>query len=120
VSRKPREPLCYYFDENLAGPDLITPPKAKGVVCVSHRDEFSPGTEDAVWIPTIAAKGWVIVTRDVAIKTNPAEREAWKASGAILLIIRGKGLSAADMVEMFLAAHGGGGWTTSSASDDRR
>ncbi len=108
MSRRRRESLRYYFDENLAGPDLIGPLKAKGVACISHRDVFPAGTEDAVWIPAVAEKGWVIVTRDVAIKSNPAERAAWKASGAVLLIIRGKGLSAADMVEIFLDAYGDG------------
>jgi PIN like domain len=108
VSRKQHEPLCYYFDENLAGPELIGRLTAKGVECVSHRDHFQPGTEDAVWIPAIAAKGWAIVTRDVAIKLTPVERAAWMASKAILLIIRGKGLSAADMADIFLAAHDSG------------
>jgi hypothetical protein len=33
----------------------------------------SPATIDPVWIPTVAARGWLIVTRDRAIQPGSAE-----------------------------------------------
>lgn len=36
----------------------------------------SPAVLDPVWIPAVAAQGWVIVTRDRAIQNNRAEIDA--------------------------------------------
>ncbi|MGH3181964.1 MAG: hypothetical protein ACRD1G_17040 [Acidimicrobiales bacterium] len=35
-----------------------------------------PGAKDPVWIPIVAAEGWVIITRDRRIQSKPAERQA--------------------------------------------
>lgn len=41
-----------------------------------------PSTKDPVWIPQIAALGWLILTRDRAIQDNRAEIDAVRNSGA--------------------------------------
>ncbi len=61
-----------------------------------------------MWIPDVSARGWVIVTRDFAIKRRPAEREAWMTARASVVMLRGDKLSAADMLKMLLAAQAGG------------
>lgn len=35
-----------------------------------------PGAKDTVWIPQVAALGWVTITRDRHIQSRPAERSA--------------------------------------------
>lgn len=35
------------------------------------REKFPDGAPDEVWIPDVAARGWVIVTADRAIKSTP-------------------------------------------------
>jgi hypothetical protein len=42
----------------------------------------SPATIDPVWIPIVAARGWLIVTRDRAIQDNRAEINAVRGHGA--------------------------------------
>lgn len=39
-------------------------------------------TKDTVWIPKTAARGWLILTRDSAIRENRAEVDAVRESGA--------------------------------------
>jgi hypothetical protein len=72
-----------------------------------------------MWIPTIARRGWVIVTRDFAIKRRPNEREAWTTANATVVMVRGERLSAEDMSKQLLAAHVHGGSTTTSQSERR-
>lgn len=36
----------------------------------------SPAVKDTVWIPAVAAQGWLIITRDRAIQENRAEIDA--------------------------------------------
>lgn len=105
---RPPDPLVYYFDANLDGPDLIARLRAGNVTCEAHRDHFVPDAEDVVWIPTVAARRWVIVTRDFAIQRRPAEREAWTKAGATVVMLRGEKLSADAMAKMLLDAHAAG------------
>jgi hypothetical protein len=60
------------------------------------------------WIPPIATRGWVIVTRDIAIQRRPLERKAWEVSGAILLMVRGPKLTGDAIVRILLERHANG------------
>jgi hypothetical protein len=102
------ESLVYYLDANLDGPDITARLRAGGMRHQRHRDHFASDAEDEVWIPQIAERGWVIVTRDVAIKRRPFERAAWQAAGAILLMIRGAKLNAEALANLLLEAYAAG------------
>lgn len=108
MPRRPPEPLVYYLDANLDGPELVKRLRAADMPCEPHRDHFSPDAEDEAWIPTIAARGWIIVTRDFAIKRRPNEREAWNTANATVIMVRGEKLSADDMAKLLLTAHAHG------------
>jgi hypothetical protein len=105
MPRRPPDALVYYLDANLDGPELVKRLRDGGVPCEPHRDHFAPDARDEAWIPSIASRGWVIVTRDFAIKRRPNEREAWSSANATVVMIRGERLSAEDMSKLLLAAH---------------
>ena len=44
-----------------------------------------PGTKDSIWIPIVAARGWLIITRDRAIQDNRAEINAVREFGAKMI-----------------------------------
>lgn len=48
-----------------------------------------PATKDPIWIPEVAARGWIIVTRDKAIQDNRAEIDAVRHHGAKMLNLAG-------------------------------
>lgn len=108
MSPRPPEPLVYYLDANLDGPELVRRLRDGGVRCEAHHDHFAPDAADEDWMPAVAGRSWVIVTRDFAVKRRPAERAAWTAAGAIIVMLRGDKLSGADMATMLLAAHAHG------------
>lgn len=99
MSRRPPEPSAIYFlDENVDGPMLTEALRAARFEVRPFRECFELGTEDAHWISVVASSGWIIVTRDIAIKRRPAERAAWISANAIVVMLRGDHpLSAADM-----------------------
>jgi len=105
MPRRPPDALVYYLDANLDGPELVNRLRSGGMRCEPHRDHFAPDARDEVWIPSIASRGWVIVTRDFAIKRRPNERAAWTSANATVVMIRGEKLSAEDMSKLLLAAH---------------
>ena len=43
---------------------------------------ISPGTKDPIWIPQVAAEGWVIITRDRHLMHRPDELAAIRNNGA--------------------------------------
>jgi len=54
---------------------------AKGESLNLLDDYFAPTTLDATWIPEVGAKGWVILTKDTAMRRNPLEIQALLSAG---------------------------------------
>ena len=105
MPRRPPDPLIYYLDANLDGPELVKRLRSGGMRCEAHRDHFASDADDEAWIPVIASRSWVIITRDFAIKRRPNEREAWTTANATVIMLRGEKLSAEDMSKLLLGAH---------------
>lgn len=83
-----------YFDADVLGlakllcqerPDFTYPGDPGGRVKKRERPPCpitSPATKDSVWIPVVAARGWLILTRDKAIQDNRAEIDAVRTHDA--------------------------------------
>lgn len=66
-------------------PDLL---RRTGLRIVCHSDEFPDDmTPDPVWIERCALKGWVIVSGDKGIETDPINRQAVIDSKAKVFIL---------------------------------
>jgi len=48
------------------------------------------GTKDTAWVPLVASKGWLIISRDFNIRENPAERRAVRETGARMVALSGQ------------------------------
>jgi hypothetical protein len=98
---KPAE-IRFYFDADVLGlakvidklrPDITCPGDPGGEV---HRRRREPcpitttATPDDVWIPEVAARRWVIITRDSRIREHRAEVEAVKRHGARMIALAGR------------------------------
>ena len=59
-----------------------------GIKVEPHRDHFSPEEEDHVWIPQCANHGWLIVTSDKGIETDPINRASVLESKARVFILQ--------------------------------
>jgi hypothetical protein len=83
-----------YFDADVLGlakllcrerPDFTYPGDPGGRIKKRQRPPCpitEPGTKDSVWIPQVAARRWLIITRDKAIQDNRAEIDAVRDHGA--------------------------------------
>lgn len=49
----------------------------------------SPAVKDDIWIPQVAARGWLIITRDAKIAANRAEIAAVRNSRARMVVLTG-------------------------------
>jgi hypothetical protein len=64
------------FVDDCLGTTIKEHLEAMGLDVVLHADRFGPGTEDLEWIPVVAREGWIVLTRDRAIKRRKLERQA--------------------------------------------
>ncbi|HZF03367.1 MAG TPA: hypothetical protein VE932_03435 [Patescibacteria group bacterium] len=57
---------------------------------VTHlREKFASNTPDIVWINALGTeKDWVIISGDLRITRNAAEREAWRESGLTAFFLK--------------------------------
>ena len=101
---KPAE-VRFYFDADVLGlgkivtqlrPDATYPGDPGGVLHKRERPACiiaDPDTDDDIWIPAVAAEGWLIITRDSKIQDRRAEIAAVRDHGARMVA-----LSSADAI----------------------
>jgi hypothetical protein len=95
----PHEPT-YFIDRDL-GLRFAADLKTAGVRVERADDHFKNDTADEVWLPIVANKGWLAVTRDKRIRYSPLALAALMTSGARLFVIVGR-LTAAEAARVFL------------------
>jgi len=93
-----------FIDRDTWSAKLGTALKAAGIPFEAHHNHFEPDEIDATWIRSVAARGWVIVTRDKAIRHRPAELAAVRDGRAHLFALTSGNLSAADTAAVIVAA----------------
>lgn len=84
--------LRFFVDETSLGVGKALAAARKDVVHVGHPliPEVPVGTLDVDWIPAVAARGLVILSRDRHIRTNPAERAQLRAAALRVFWVSGK------------------------------
>jgi predicted nuclease of predicted toxin-antitoxin system len=72
------------------------------VVC--HDDLYHSGTPDIEWLQAEAAKGSLILTKDVAIGRNPLEKAMVKQAKAQVFALSSANMTGQEMAEAFVKA----------------
>lgn len=97
---KPAE-VRFYFDEDILGLGRIvagirndcTHPGDPGAR-IHKRDRpacpIATGTKDTEWLPRAADEGWIVISRDLNIRENPAERRAVRETGVRMVALSGQ------------------------------
>lgn len=80
-----------FLDRCLGGRRLRQALEPAGWSVHLHDEHFSKDAPDTEWIPEVAARGWVVATRDRRILRNEEELAAFRMAGARLLCIGVRG-----------------------------
>lgn len=86
------ELLRFFVDESALGLGKVLEIARRDVVYPGHRllAEVPTGTLDPVWMPVVARRGLVVISRDRHIRTKPAELQAFRDHGLRAFWIAGK------------------------------
>lgn len=84
--------LRFFVDESALGVAKALEIARHDVVHPGHRliPDVPLGTLDPDWMPVVAQRGLVVISRDRRIRTKPAELEAFRAHGLRAFWIAGK------------------------------
>jgi predicted nuclease of predicted toxin-antitoxin system len=100
---KPPEPFTWFIDRSL-GRRLVTELRSAGFLVEEHADHFAPDAPDAEWLGEAGRRGWVVLTKDKAVRRNALELAAIRESGVACFSLGRGDLKAEQMVVAFVAA----------------
>jgi hypothetical protein len=79
--------VTFFFDNHHA-PALVKQLKEQRVSAVHLREEFPASTDDEVWIPQVAERGWIVLTGDLRIRTHKKVKLAFRQARLITFFMQ--------------------------------
>lgn len=77
--------------------------RAAGLNVEIQDDHFPCDSLDVEWLPVVSRRGWVVLTKDEAIRKNPLEIQAVRESNARLFALTNANMRGEEMAQVFLA-----------------
>ena len=94
-----------YLDENLDNcQPILEALEANGVQYRRHRDHFARGTPDEAWLPFVAERGWIVLTKDKRNRYNEIERDAVRRHRVREFYFGSGNFNGAEMAQALLGA----------------
>ena len=78
--------LVFFIDRALGNRSVVEALRNAGACVEIHGDHFAANEQDAVWLPQVAQKGWIILTKDQKIAYRNLEQFAIAQSNARVFI----------------------------------
>jgi PIN like domain len=94
--------LTFFLDHQVGRYQVAELLRAAGAKVEVHLDHFAGDMPDIEWIPEVARRGWVLITKDQNIRRNPLERAAYKTARLRGFVVTGKDMSAKDLGELLV------------------
>jgi hypothetical protein len=91
----------FYVDRCL-GKAVVAALRAAGATVEAHDDHFAQNARDEHWIPNVAARGWVILTKDKNIRRRHSEREATLLAEARMFTLSSGSMRGTVMAAIFV------------------
>lgn len=83
---------------------VATALRAAGEKVELKEDHFDDDAEDRVWVPAVGQRGWIILTKDRALRHNSLELVALLKSNTHAFILTSAEQTGPQMAQAFVAA----------------
>lgn len=95
--------LTFFLDHQIGRYQVAGILRAAGARVEVHLDHFPGDMPDVDWIPEVAQREWVLITKDQNIRRNPLERTAYKAARLRGFVATGKDMNAKELGDLLVA-----------------
>jgi hypothetical protein len=99
-----RDPFTFFVDRSFGGRIVAGKLAEAGHLVEPHDKHFPQDAEDTTWIRGCGTRQWVILSKDVRIRSNDLEREALLTSGTSAFFLGRRDLTGPQMGDAILAA----------------
>jgi len=94
--------LTFFLDHQIGRYQVAAALRAAGAKVEVHLDYYPGDMPDIEWIPDVARRDWVLITKDQNIRRNPLERAAYQASKLRGFVATGKDMNAKELGELLV------------------
>lgn len=72
-----------------------------------HEDVFPQNATDTEWLDEAGKRGWIVLTKDDAIRRRPHERQRVESGGVRMFALTARNLVGMEMADLFVRALAG-------------
>jgi len=94
--------LTFFLDYQIGRHVVADALRAAGARVEVHIDHFPMDAPDTDWIPQVAAREWVLITKDQHIRRNLLERKAYRDAGLRGFVATGDNMSGPDLAVLLV------------------
>jgi len=94
--------LTFFLDHQIGRYQVAEALRTAGAKVEVHLDHFPGDMPDTDWIPEVARRGWVLITKDQNIRRNPLERAAYEVAKLRGFVATGKDMNAKELGELLV------------------
>ncbi len=91
-----------FYVDRCVGKAVVRALRDAGAKVEAHDDHFAQNEPDESWIPNVAQRGWVILTKDKNIRRRAGEREALVTAQARIITLTSGNMTGATMAAIFV------------------
>jgi len=89
--------LTFFLDHQIGRFQVAAALRTAGAHVEVHLEHFAGDTPDTEWIPQIALRDWVLITKDQNIRRNPLERAAYESAKLRGFVITGTDMTGEEL-----------------------
>jgi predicted nuclease of predicted toxin-antitoxin system len=94
--------ITFFIDRALGKKSVPEALKSVGAIVEIHADHFVPDSPDVDWLPVVAQRGWVVLTKDVNIGRRHLEVIAIAQHRAKVFVLNSGNLKSKEMADIFV------------------
>ena len=99
--------LTFFLDHQIGRYQVAGALRAAGARVEVHLDHFAGDVPDIEWIPEIARREWVLITKDQNIRRNPLERAAYESAKLRGFVVTGKDMNGEELGQLLVRSLSG-------------
>jgi len=91
-----------FFVDRCLGKSVGLALRQSGLHVEFHADHFADDADDETWISVVGQRGWVVLTKDKAIRTRPVELQAVIAANVRMFRLPSGNMTGEEMGRVFV------------------